>query len=62
MQPTTEFTEQLFYNHKERIQQHFYGHVVQSNAVLPIAINKGPGNIKFLFNYQNRNDKQMVNI
>lgn len=60
MQPTTEFTDQLFHSQPDRIEQHFFGHVVASEAVLPIVVSTGPKNSSFLFNFANRNNKTMV--
>lgn len=60
MQPTTEFTTQLFQNVKHRIEEHFYGHVVASEAILPIVVAKGPRNSPFLFNFMNRGNKEMA--
>lgn len=60
MQPTTEFTTQLFQNFKERTEEHFYGHVVDAEAILPIVVSKGPRNSSFLFNYANRGNNEMV--
>lgn len=60
MQPTTEFTEQLFSKQKERIEQHFFGHVVAAEAVLPIVVTKGPKNSSFLFNFANKGNREMV--
>lgn len=62
MQPTTEFTTQLFKNFQERIEEHFYGHVVSSEAILPMVVAKGPKNSSFLFNYANRGNIEMVII
>lgn len=60
MQPTSEFTEQLFQSQKERIEQHFFDHVVTADAVLPIVVTKGPRNSSFLFNFNNRTNKDLV--
>lgn len=60
MQPTTEFTTQLFQNFKDRTEEHFYGHVVAADAILPIVVSKGPRNSTFLFNYTNRGNNDMV--
>lgn len=60
MQPTTEFTDQLFHSQPDRIEQYFFGHVVASKAVLPIVVSTGPKNSSFLFNFANRNNKNMV--
>lgn len=60
MQPTVEFKSQLFQSFSERIEEHFFGHVVDSTAVLPIVVAKGPRGISFNFNYANRNNIEMV--
>lgn len=60
MQPTTEFKTQLFQNFKERIEEHFYGHVVAAEAILPLVVSKSPKNSPFLFNYLNRGNNEMV--
>lgn len=60
MQPTTEFTAQLFRNTSDRLEQHFFGHVVSSDAVLPICVSKGPRNSPFLFNFANRGNQETV--
>lgn len=60
MQPTTEFKTQLFQHFPQRIEEHFYGHVVSADAILPMAVSAGPRNSPFLFNYANRGNKEMV--
>lgn len=60
MQPTTEFTEQLFHLHREKIQLNFYGHVVSKDAVLPLSVAKGPTGVKFLFNFANRGNFDLL--
>lgn len=60
MQPTTEFKTQLFQPFMPRIEEHFFGHVVASDAILPLVIPKGPRNSSFLFNYGNRGNSEMV--
>lgn len=62
MQPTTEFTTQLFQNFQQRIDEHFYDHVVASDAILPLVVTKGPRNSSFLFNYANRGNTNMVSF
>lgn len=62
MQPTTEFKTQLFQNFKDRIEEHFYGHVVAADAILPMVVAKGPKNSPFLFNYANRGNHEMVRV
>lgn len=60
MQPTTEFKTQLFQHCPQRIEEHFYGHVVSADAILPMVVATGPRNSSFLFNYANRGNKEMV--
>lgn len=60
MQPTSEFTSQLLGKHVERIEEHFFGHVVPSNAVLPMVVSKGPTGRQFSFLFANRTNKDMV--
>lgn len=60
MQPTTEFKTQLFEHFEERVEEHFYGHVVTAEAILPMVVSKGPRNSRFLFNYANRGNNEMV--
>lgn len=60
MQPTAEFKTQLFGEFSARIEEHFFGHVVASDAVLPMAVTKGPRGSSFLFNFNNRNNTDMV--
>lgn len=62
MQPTTEFSQQLFQADRDRIEEHFFGHVVAADAVLPLVVSKGPKNSSFLFNFANRSNKQMVSV
>lgn len=62
MQPTTEFTTQLFQAYAVRIEEHFFGHVVASDAVLPLVVSKGPRNSSFLFNFSNRSNTEMVSM
>lgn len=62
MQPTTEFKTQLFQNFMPRIEEHFFGHVVSSEAILPLVVTKGPRNSPFVFNYANRGNNDMVNL
>lgn len=60
MQPTTEFKSQLFKDFSDRIEEHFFDHVVDKSAVLPLIVTKGPRGSKFQFNYANRGNKDMV--
>lgn len=60
MQPTTEFKTQLFQHCPQRIEEHFYGHVVSADAILPMVVSSGPRNSSFQFNYANRGNKEMV--
>lgn len=60
MQPTVEFKAQLFAGFSARIEEHFFGHVVAAGAVLPLVVAKGPRASPFLFNFNNRNNTDMV--
>ncbi|KFB44279.1 AGAP001537-PA-like protein [Anopheles sinensis] len=63
MQPTEELTEQIFRNCRERVTIKSYPHVVPKDAVLPIALARGPSGKEFLFNYSNRqNPEQMTEL
>lgn len=62
MQPTVEFKTQLFSEFSARIEEHFFGHVVAADAVLPLVVTKGPRASPFLFNFNNRNNTQMVRL
>ena len=60
MQPTSELTEQLFKDVSDRVREFFYSHVVDVNAVLPLAVSKGPRGKNLLFNFLNRNNEDLV--
>lgn len=60
MQPITEFTEQLFADCRDRVKVHTFNHVVAQDAVLPLAYGKGPSGKELLFNFANKNNKEMV--
>lgn len=62
MQPTAEFTGQLFGAHADRIEEHFFGHVVPKDAVLPMVVSKGPTGRQFSFTFVNRTNKDMVSM
>uniref|UniRef100_A0A1Q3EVL6 DNA 5'-3' helicase n=1 Tax=Culex tarsalis TaxID=7177 RepID=A0A1Q3EVL6_CULTA len=61
MQPLDELTEQLFKDCADRVQIRSYRHVVPVDAVLPLAINKGPSGKELLFNFANRQNKELMN-
>lgn len=60
MQPTSEFTDQLFHLHRDKVQLNCYGHVVAKEAVLPLSVSKGPTGVKFLFNFANRGNSDLL--
>lgn len=60
MHPIDELTEQLFKDCAERVEIRSYRHVVPADAVLPLAIGKGPSGKELLFNYANRQNKELV--
>lgn len=62
MQPTAEFKNQLFGTHRDRVRECFFGHVVSEEALLPLAIAKGPTGERFLFNFSNRDNKLLVSL
>ncbi|EDS28717.1 fanconi anemia group J protein [Culex quinquefasciatus] len=61
MHPIDELTEQLFKDCAERVEIRSYRHVVPADAVLPLAIGKGPSGKELLFNYANRQNKELLN-
>uniref|UniRef100_A0A182R4W6 DNA 5'-3' helicase n=1 Tax=Anopheles funestus TaxID=62324 RepID=A0A182R4W6_ANOFN len=60
MQPTEELTEQVFRNCRERVTIKSYPHVVPKDAVLPIALGRGPTGKEFLFNFANKQNVEML--
>ncbi|XP_067629884.1 ATP-dependent DNA helicase DDX11 isoform X2 [Eurosta solidaginis] len=60
MQPTIELTQQLFRACPTRVKEHFYGHVVPSDAVLPLVVAQGPTARRLCFNYTERNAADMI--
>ncbi|XP_050324811.1 ATP-dependent DNA helicase DDX11 [Bactrocera neohumeralis] len=60
MQPTRELTEQLFSACPNRVREHFYDHVVSSDAVLPLIVAQGPTGRRLCFNYTERSTKDML--
>lgn len=60
MQPTRELTEQLFRACPNRVREHFYDHVVSSDAVLPLVVAQGPTGRRLCFNYAERSSTDMV--
>lgn len=60
MQPTDEFKSQLFQGFADRIEEHFFGHVVDQSSVLPLVVRKGPRGSGFHFNFAHRENREMV--
>lgn len=60
MEPTFEFTEQLFKNCQDRVEIHSFGHVVPKESILPIALSQGSSNKEFLFTFQQKENIEMV--
>uniref|UniRef100_A0A182PGV9 DNA 5'-3' helicase n=1 Tax=Anopheles epiroticus TaxID=199890 RepID=A0A182PGV9_9DIPT len=60
MQPTEELTEQVFRHCRKRVTIKSYPHVVPKDAVLPIALGRGPTGKELLFNFSNKQNVQMV--
>ncbi|XP_055614597.1 ATP-dependent DNA helicase DDX11 isoform X2 [Uranotaenia lowii] len=61
MQPVEELTEQLFKGCPDRVVIKSYRHVVPPDAVLPLAVARGPGGNELLFNFANRQKKELLN-
>lgn len=62
MQPISEFKNQLFASHADRVKDFSFNHVVPKENVLPLVVSSGPSNIKFSFNFTNRLNKEMVRL
>uniref|UniRef100_A0A182NQF4 DNA 5'-3' helicase n=1 Tax=Anopheles dirus TaxID=7168 RepID=A0A182NQF4_9DIPT len=60
MQPTEELTEQIFRQHKQRLTIKSYPHVVPQDAVLPLALSRGPTGKEFRFNFANKQNTEMI--
>uniref|UniRef100_A0A182Q0F8 DNA 5'-3' helicase n=1 Tax=Anopheles farauti TaxID=69004 RepID=A0A182Q0F8_9DIPT len=60
MQPTEELTEQVFRDHKQRLTIKSYPHIVPKDAVLPLALSRGPTGKEFLFNFANKKNAEML--
>lgn len=62
LEPINDFIEQLFpyLNREEQIVHYSYGHVIDSSSLLTTIVEKGPLGTTFLFNYENRNNVQML--
>lgn len=62
MQPISEFKNQLFASHRERVKDFSFSHVVPKENVLPLVVSSGPSSVKFSFTFANRLNKEMVNV
>ncbi|XP_037026283.1 ATP-dependent DNA helicase DDX11 [Bradysia coprophila] len=60
MQPISEFKNQLFASHSDRVRDFSFSHVVPKENVLPLVVSSGPSNTKFSFNFANRLNKEML--
>lgn len=61
MQPTGELKTQLLAAEPAaRITEHFYDHVVDRNAILPLVVAAGPTQVPLLFNYANRGSSAVL--
>ncbi|EDV32677.1 uncharacterized protein Dana_GF22147 [Drosophila ananassae] len=60
MKPTEELKGQLFSCYQTRIVEHFYGHVVPDNAVLPFVVSHGPNGSALRFNFLQRSNPAML--
>ncbi|XP_019853718.1 PREDICTED: ATP-dependent DNA helicase DDX11-like isoform X2 [Amphimedon queenslandica] len=63
MQPFSDFKEQLFTGAGVPIDRFFEfscGHVIGDDQLLPLTLSKGTSGYTFNFNYEQRQDKQMI--
>jgi chromosome transmission fidelity protein 1 len=60
MEPTFEFTEQLFKKCQNRVEIHCFGHVVPKESILPLALSHGCSNKEFLFTFQQKENLEML--
>lgn len=61
MEPMDDFVYQLFpYMPKEKIHKFSCGHIISPNNLCAIVISSGPSRKEFIFNYEKRNDNNMV--
>lgn len=64
MEPMSEFKNQLFINagaNPDRIVTFSCDHVIPKNNILTEIVPRGPTGVEFEFNYQNRQNNNMVN-
>ncbi|EMR08384.1 hypothetical protein PNEG_03224 [Pneumocystis murina B123] len=62
MEPMDDFIYQLFpYMPKEKIHKFSCGHIISPNNLCAIVISTGPSRKEFIFNYEKRNDNDMLN-
>lgn len=62
MEPMDDFVYQLFpYLPKEKIHKFSCGHIISPNNLCAITISTGPNKKEFIFNYEKRNDDNMLN-
>jgi len=62
LEPISDFIEQLFpyLDQENQIVHYSYDHVIDSSSLLTMIVEKGPLGSPFLFNYENRNNTQML--
>lgn len=60
MKPITELTDQLFAEHRERVRDYSFGHVVSRDAICPLVVGKGASGQRFLFNFANKLNKELM--
>ncbi|KTW27717.1 hypothetical protein T552_02157 [Pneumocystis carinii B80] len=62
MEPMDDFIYQLFpYMPKEKIHKFSCGHIISPNNLCAIVISTGPSRKEFIFNYEKRNNNDMLN-
>lgn len=60
MKPINELTDQLFAGQKERLRDYCFGHVVSPDAICPRVVAKGASGTRFLFNFANKQNKELM--
>lgn len=60
MKPINELTDHLFVQHKDRVRDYSFGHVVSRDAICPLVVAKGASGQRFLFNFANKLNKDLM--
>ncbi|XP_055638817.1 ATP-dependent DNA helicase DDX11 [Toxorhynchites rutilus septentrionalis] len=60
LQPIDEIDTNLFHGYESRLQTYFYPHVAPAEAILPMAIGRGPSGKELKFDFTNRKKKDTL--